>query len=91
MCAAVTTHKRRELAFRAQKLREHRDNVDKPVKHGCQSYYHGVGARIQAKEAQAAREAATQAATDAHQDPRTLLSTAELRELYTDTTGNAKW
>ena len=41
-----------------------------------------------AQETQAAREAATQAATDAYVDVRAHLSPAELRELYRDATGN---
>ena len=78
---------RRQLAIRSEKLRKHQKNVDKPVKQGCQTEYRAVGAKIMAQERRQASIAATEAATNRYQDPRSLLTSAELRNCYRDTTG----
>ena len=84
----VLVHIRRQVAVRSQKLRAHRQNVDRPVKQGCQVEYRGIGARVMAQQRREEREAQMEAAANMFTDSRASLTPAELRGIYQDMSGN---
>ena len=89
--ASIMTHKRREIAFRAESIRKQIQDASREPKHGCQGPYRGFGARVMAQERQQANRDATDAATLHYRDPRSMLTSAELRQEYSNITGGRKF
>ena len=88
---SLMVQKRRELALKNYAVRrKERDNRRTP-KHSCQHPYQGYLAREMAQQRRVADDAATHQATLNYQDPRKMLSSAELRTELQERTGERKY
>ena len=84
--AAIQLQKRREVCKRNFEIRRQQMQAGRNKRQGCQHPYFGFQAREMARAQREADLAATAAATEAYRDPRSNMTSTELRaELETRT------
>ena len=79
LTSSVQVERRRQIAVRNQEIHRYRKNAAKIPKATCQAAWQGFGAREWAQAQREARLEATAEATRRYEDPRSGMTTAELR------------